>query len=175
MARIRFRFNREKAIEVILYVAQRVPDSTSHSVNKILYFADKLSLERYGRLIVGGDYYAMEHGPVSSQAYRLIQNVRDNIGDNPGFSVRGKASIVPLRNPDLDYLSQADLECLDEALAQFARSNFSSRTDASHDAAYHSVWDKRQPGKKAVMLPVENIVSTLNNGEVLLDYLRHHA
>jgi hypothetical protein len=58
------RFDAHKALEVILYVAGSVPDM--YRALKVLYFADREHLGRYGRLICGDTYVAMRLGPVPS-------------------------------------------------------------------------------------------------------------
>ena len=60
MAELKFTFEREKAIEAILYLAGRIEDPTFHSIGKLMYFADKTSLERYGRLRSAGPVVELE-------------------------------------------------------------------------------------------------------------------
>ncbi len=44
-------FDREKAIEVIKYLAKYAPNPGIYWIGKILYFADLLHLQKYGRLM----------------------------------------------------------------------------------------------------------------------------
>lgn len=44
-----FKFDAEKAVEVLLYIAEKCPDV--YKALKVLYFADKDHLAQYGRLI----------------------------------------------------------------------------------------------------------------------------
>ncbi|VXD20803.1 hypothetical protein PL8927_70018 [Planktothrix serta PCC 8927] len=51
-----FDFNIEKGIESILYILKLLENKaqpTLHRVSKVLYFADKEHLEKYGRFIFG--------------------------------------------------------------------------------------------------------------------------
>ena len=68
-----FRFDQEKAIETIIYLSGYVDNPSHLGICKLLYFADKTSLEKYGRFIFGDDYLAMKAGPVPSGAYDLIK------------------------------------------------------------------------------------------------------
>ncbi|MEK7221817.1 MAG: Panacea domain-containing protein, partial [Nitrospirota bacterium] len=61
-----FRFDPDKAIQAILFVARSITGATFHQISKIIYFADKDHLQKYGRLICGDSYVAMKHGPVPS-------------------------------------------------------------------------------------------------------------
>lgn len=66
-------FDREKALEVILYIANNLDGATFHSISKMLYLSDKLHLQEYGRLICGDRYIAMEYGPVPSAIYDMLK------------------------------------------------------------------------------------------------------
>ena len=46
-------FDRDKALEVIVFISQRLSCPTLHSISKMLYLADKQYLQDYGRLICG--------------------------------------------------------------------------------------------------------------------------
>jgi hypothetical protein len=164
-----FKFNRDKTIEVILYIATQLPKPSYHPILKVLYEADKLSLVRYGRFISGGEYYAMEHGPVSSETYDLMKHPDQRPDD--AFAVGKKGTIRPLREPNLDWLSESDRECLDEALTIVSPlEDFSERSAASHDKAYVIAWTERGQKRRARM-SVENIASTLDETGQLLDFL----
>src|SRR5690606_4362468 len=71
-----FKFNRAAALEAILYLAANSRDATLHRVFKLLYFAEKQHLEKYGRMITGDAYKAMEYGPVPSKSYDLTKMAR---------------------------------------------------------------------------------------------------
>lgn len=68
-----FVFDEDVAIEVILYIAHCVLDPTFHRISKIMYFADKTHLERYGRFICGDNYVSMQHGSVPSFMYDILK------------------------------------------------------------------------------------------------------
>jgi uncharacterized phage-associated protein len=167
VAEIRFDFQREKAIESILYIAKRAADPTFHSINKLLYFADKTSLERYGRFICGDDYYAMRWGPVPTNTYDLMKNATQG-GAFP-FRVEGN-TIIPSRDAEIDLLSESDIECLDASLRLYGDAPFWKRQEVSHDEAYKEAWDRRGESG-SVRMPIENIVRLLEDADELIDYL----
>jgi uncharacterized phage-associated protein len=68
-------WDKEKAIEAIVYLANRLDKPTKLKIFKLLYFADKLHMSRYGRFIVGDYYVAMKHGPVPSRTYNILKEV----------------------------------------------------------------------------------------------------
>jgi uncharacterized phage-associated protein len=73
-----FRFNIEKTIQAIaafLYFHQS--DEMSYlRMLKLLYLADRESLKETGRSIASDRVVAMEHGPVLSSVYELIEVMR---------------------------------------------------------------------------------------------------
>ena len=46
-------FNSEKSLQAVLYIANRVERKDFHKIFKVLYFADREHLIKYGRPITG--------------------------------------------------------------------------------------------------------------------------
>jgi len=67
---LNIRFDSEKALEAILYVASKAPIPDIYHVGKILYYADRFHLEAFGRLITGDQYNAMKVWPGCQQYIR---------------------------------------------------------------------------------------------------------
>jgi len=162
------RFKPEKALEVLLYVVRKCPDM--YTALKILYFADKEHLSRYGRIISSDRYVAMSHGPVPSGTYDLVKYVRNNwsflltIPLNEAFKVEG-FSIIPLRDPNLDMLSSSEIECLDSAIARYAGMSFSQLKRLCHDDPAFKAADEND------FIPLEAFVKSVPDGERLWRYL----
>lgn len=165
---LRSRFNAEKAVEVLLYVCQRVQDL--YTALKVVYFADKEHLSRYGRLICGDSYVAMQHGPVPSGLYDLVKNVRGDghcfawLPLSDAFAIEDRL-IIPKRSPDLDMLSESDIECLDEALARYGSLSFDKLKGLSHRDRAFLAADRND------FMSLESIVMSLPDGELLLEHL----
>jgi len=58
-----FEFKPSKFGSAVAYLAERKPGVTKKELCKLLFFADKLHLLRYGRPITGDRYFALEQGP----------------------------------------------------------------------------------------------------------------
>ena len=120
---LRFQFDETKAVEALAYIATRWPRVTAFSASKILFFAEKLHLNRYGRPIVADTFIAMPNGPVPSTIYDFIKGNLDQAGDPEAITKAIEiersqyAHIKALRPADRDALSPSDIECLDEAIA----------------------------------------------------------
>lgn len=162
--------NQKKALAVILYLAHRIPDPTYHSIGKLLYFADKTSLERYGRQICDSTYFAMEHGPVPSEVYDLMKEAPAS--GEFGFTVGNERDIIPLREADTDELSDSDIECLDDMIALYGTVPFWKKSQDSHDDAWQQAWQSR--GKSASnRMPLESIVALLEDADELWAHLQN--
>ena len=69
-------FDKTKALNALLYVANRVQRKDFHKIFKIVYFADRQHLAEWGRPITGDTYIAMDAGPVPSRMYDMLKIVR---------------------------------------------------------------------------------------------------
>lgn len=169
----------EKALEVVVYVSHNT--NNLFNLVKTLYYADKLHLERYGRLISGDTYIAMEDGPVPSGAYDFIKLVRGDqfaydqkiIDTHPEMALRIevskdrlKTSVFPIRDPNLDFLSESDIECLKESIKLYANMGSNKLWDLVHQEKAYSKTDRNSP------IPLrELIIEDVTNGKEVLEYL----
>lgn len=171
MANMTFQFNQTKAIEAILYLALKVSDSDIYGICKLLYLVDKTSLEKYGRFVFGESYYAMKEGPIPSNVYDLLKQVAK--APVYGIKVEGN-QVIPLRNPDLDCLSESDIECLDQIISVYGKVPNWLRSKDAHDDAWRESWRKRGR-KRSAKIPIESIVELLTDSVDLADYLSNHG
>ncbi len=165
-----FTFDVEKSLEAVVYIASKTKDL--YHILKILYFADKDHLNKYGRFISGDSYSAMRNGPVPSEIYDIIKHVRgdgfyrdfdSSLKDAFKVEDNGK-NIIPLRKPDLNKLSESEIECLNKSIEENIHLTFKQLKDKSHDSAFKSA-DEND------FISVEKIAESLGNVE-LLEYLR---
>lgn len=170
-----FPFEPERALASLLYVAERLRQPTLHSISKILYFADKRHLWKYGSLMFGDQYVAMENGPVPSAIYDMLKAVRDNATAQSvhgipieklkqSMSVTG-FSVTPLRAADPMELSESNEECMDWAIEEHGNRTFGELIDRSHD----ETWAQTAPNGA---ISVEAMTLGVKNREALLEYLR---
>jgi len=155
--------------EGILYIAHNTPIPDKFHVVKLLYYADRFHLENYGKLIFGDRFIAMKDGPVPSLAYDLIKFVEgknqyscfdDEITND--FKINGY-DLIPLREVHTNYLSQSNIESMDEAISRFGNMTFDELSTYSHDEAYGSADRDNE-------IPIIEIIKILDNPEELLDY-----
>lgn len=122
---MKFSFNQAKAVEALAFIAEEHPGFSPLFVSKVLFYAEKWHLNRYGRPIIADTYIAMPRGPVPSTVKNFIDGNWDWCDKPEGFDdavrivrVRGLLQLQPgTRPPDYSRLSESDIECLREAIA----------------------------------------------------------
>ena len=69
-----FQFSHRKATQVLNFLARQAGGSI-HKLKalKLVYFADRYHLRRYGRPVIGDEYLAMEYGPVPSSTKDIAE------------------------------------------------------------------------------------------------------
>lgn len=111
---------------------------------KLMYLAERLSLQRYGEPITGDRLVSMPHGPVLSQTYNHINGAVPSVDGGWETWVADRAGhIVALRDEsmirspeeDLLRLSETDLEVLAETWEQFGHWDRWKLVDYTHSAA----------------------------------------
>lgn len=132
-----FNYDLNRTLEALLFICEHLEGTTKHQLSKLLYFADKYHLVKYGRTVTGDKYVKMEFGPVPSQTYDHIRNSAfiDDIFAINGYHVSGK------RAANTDELSASDVEALNYALNEFGTMSFGKLTDISHDASWSAADD----------------------------------
>ena len=120
------KFDKTKALNALLYVANRVQRKDFHKIFKIIYFADRQHLAEWGRPITGDTYIAMDAGPVPSRMYDMLKIVRgdsylpDMEGLGKFFKVENWMYVQPLVDADLNKLSKNEQEALNDSISKYA-------------------------------------------------------
>lgn len=172
---INFKFDQEKALSAVLYIAHEAEKAGFHKISKILFFADQKHLAKYGRPILGNDYIAMESGPVPSQVYDMLKAVRGDsyFSSNAKslkefFIVEEKYVVKPLKKADIDEFSDSDLECLNQSIEENKDLNFDELKEKSHKEAYHSVDLNNK-------IDIEDIAKEAGVNDEMLKYIEINA
>lgn len=131
---IKFDFRADKVVSAVAYFALKCPGLTKLKVCKLLFYADKGHLLRYGRPITGDRYYRLPYGPVPTRAYDILKGNSDPAETalfDRYVSVVGN-NIFPRRNPDLKAFSKSDLEVLRETCERYGQMSASELASLSH-------------------------------------------
>ncbi|MCL2312780.1 MAG: Panacea domain-containing protein [Firmicutes bacterium] len=164
-------FNLEKSLQVVLYVANRLQRKDFHKIFKVIYFADREHLSKYGRPITGDTYIAMKDGPVPSKIDDIFKAVRgDSFFSSDAaeyanlFSVHEWFFIKPKVDANLDYLSQSDIEELDDSLNKYGTMSWDEIRKKSHDFAWHATPENKQ-------INIDDILRELGEDEDYIAYI----
>lgn len=167
-----FRFDPEKALQVILYLASKAGIPDIIHVCKCLYFADKKHLEQVGRFICGDTYIAMANGPVPSGTYDLIRDVQNPTRQSlwaddarSTFRLQGWR-IVPVAQLDTGVFSKNELASLDWALEHYSSLTARQLIDISHK---EKAYKEADPNGE---ISIEAIAKSLQDAELVLEHLR---
>ena len=168
MRPIRFKFDSEKLVQALAFFASRgVKDLDTLKAVKLLYFADREHLLKYGRPIVGDDYYCMKNGPIPTNALGQIQDVLspNPTGDHDPlfdeyFTVSRSTKyprLVSKKEPDLDVFSASDIEVLEAVLKMYGKQTSWKLRDLTHMDECVKLADKERlaRGVGSVRIPFE--------------------
>lgn len=135
---ISFPFDRQKAIQVVLWLLGRHGGRLERmKLLKLLFFADRQHLVRHGRPICGGSYVAMQHGPVHSEVYDCIKS--EQVPD--AFISQGNI-VVAKAICDEDFLSESDIETLNYANTTYGNKDSWHLRELTHQL---EAWKRNYP------------------------------
>ena len=137
--RIQFNINYKKAVEVILWVLHKDKTIDVYKLMKVLFHADLISVNKYGAPITGDNYLAMKFGTVPDVIYNgLIKKDILYLEDSQldtyllPFDLKGYR-LLPKRTANIDeYLSVADIECLELGIKEYSGLSFEEVKNKNH-------------------------------------------
>jgi uncharacterized phage-associated protein len=156
---IRFRFDFEKFLNMVVYICERFPDTDILKMMKLIYFIDKHYVIREGRLITGDTYYRLDYGPVPSFSYDLLKELDSNSPlDNTQLpdketllnsleitKDKGYPTFRAKTRPDLDCFSKRELESINSVLTQYGVLSGIELMNLSHQDPTHKLTPNRSP------------------------------
>ncbi|WP_448788347.1 Panacea domain-containing protein [Bacteroides graminisolvens] len=140
----KFPFNKEKALNAVLYIAKKLKRSDFHKIFKILYFSDRQHLAEYGSPITGDSYIAMDAGPVPSKVYDIFKIVRGDsyMADTEKFgelfAIEDWMYIKAKQDANLRKLSPNEKDIIDNCIREYGNMTYDEIKEKSHDIAWRS-------------------------------------
>lgn len=114
----KLKFNHEKATQVLNFFANKSGGSLKKlKALKLMFFADRYHLRKYGRLISNDQYYAMEYGPVASNSKDIAEqnnysSPQSSIYAEKFISAENSYIFKSIKTVDFDVFSKSDIEAL---------------------------------------------------------------
>lgn len=106
MQRCNFDFDYKKATQALNYLAEKSGGKINRlKALKLIYFADRYHLRKYGRLITNDTYFAMDNGPVASGTKDIAEESK-----YIGREAQNYASNYIVASPPHDFLSRKSAE-----------------------------------------------------------------
>lgn len=170
MRPIRFKFDPEKLVQTLaFFVFRGVTDLDTMKAVKLLYFADRDHLLKYGRPIVGDDCYCMKNGPIPTNALGQIQDALsaqptgdhdasfDEVFDVDHASQYPRFAMKPGKAPDLDVFSASDIEVLEDVLVRYGSKGAWTLRDLTHNDECVKIADQQRTTRNigSIRIPFE--------------------
>lgn len=136
MGKIEFKVNEKKALEAMLYIAEKLQSRINiYNLLKMIFEADKYHLNLHARPVTGDVYIKMQYGTVPSVIYDFIKQdplalSSLNIEEYP-FRIDGHF-LVSQRSPDLSCFSASDLEALNHGFTSYNSLDFKEVETKNH-------------------------------------------
>jgi uncharacterized phage-associated protein len=164
MAEIKFRFNLDKLVHSLAFFAdRRVRNLTKLKAAKLLYFADKQHLLRYGRPILGDIYFCLPYGPIPSISLNEMSDAiaRPEVLDDDVSAFHSVLAVrkhLFTRHPvfelrsafDPDVFSDSEIEILQDVVQRYGKMNAGQLVDLTHNDPTYAIPNKlRSPAGRA--------------------------
>jgi len=154
---IHFRFNEKKAIQAVAVLLKLYRKKMNYTkLIKLLYMADRLSLDKFNTTISTDSFYAMDNGPVLSGIYDKIKGDDQSEFWNK-YIRKVDYDIELIDDPSDDELSKDEIEILENIYKQFGHMDVWDLVNFCHK--YLPEWSDPQGSSK--LIPVETVLKQL--------------
>jgi uncharacterized phage-associated protein len=160
---IKFQYDSEKAKQAVLWLLHKNNGSMDKlQLVKLFFFADREHLARYGRPIIGGTYYAMKFGPVCSELLDCLDSTATTNISLP-FILLDKqvAEKQGQQISNEDWLSESDLEVLEDIYKNYGHIDKFRLSDMTHDLKAYK--KNMPPANSRKLIPYEDFFEDLDN------------
>lgn len=171
-------FRKEESLQAILYILKKMGGTCDiHKCNKILYFSDNEHLSKWGRTITGDSYNRLEYGAVPNNIYfDIFRSVRGeglfksevNYIRNNYFHFINNKDIEALSEPNMDYLSESEVEILDWQIERLKNKSFNETSALSHGYAWSSTAYNKT-------ISVEDILTEAGDRKEFIDFVKENV
>ncbi len=167
-------YQKQRCIELMLYVLTKTGGTDSYHLMKILYFAQQKHLADWGTKMFQDDIYALQYGPVPSMLYDLIKGKIDDefnklFTDNISSAGDDAPNVLfANRKPNMEYLSVADIDVLDASIIDNANLSFNQLLDKSHKEAWAEAFNRPEGAK--IISPIA-MAKEYGATQEMLDYI----
>ena len=173
-------FDKQKLTEIVLYILNKTNGLDYYHVFKVIYFAELEHLAKYGFRMTTDEFCALPDGPVPSILYDCVKDgcfcdkdlermINESIvkgNDDAYFMLAAK------REPDMDYLSKAEIEALDKSIEENALLPYGILREKSHGDEWRRAYYQKESGRK-VMDTIGMAKDAMAN-EDMIEYIKEN-
>ena len=158
---ISFTFNHRKATQALNHFALKQGGKINKmKALKLVYFADRYHLRKYGRLITNDTYVAMDNGAVPSSTRDILEKTgfigtQEKDYANRYISTKGGYDLESGTPPDNDVFSQSDIEAIEFAWEQFGHLDKYAIAKLTHKYPEWIVHEKTIKQKPQSCIPMD--------------------
>jgi uncharacterized phage-associated protein len=158
-----FRIDTRKAIEAAATLLRLAPHRIMgrKRLLALLYIADRESLKRTGRPIIGGRLVAMDYGPIHSEVYDLIKGAHSEQAEWSSH-FQNEAYLVTLAH-DLgpSALSRREINLLNEVSSErLGKDDF----DIARETHFEE-WEKNHQEGTSTAIPLEHLIDAVGRSK----------
>jgi uncharacterized phage-associated protein len=171
-----FRFNIRKATEAAsLFIKMEGGKLNVMKLVKLVYLLDRISIARRGIPVVGGIYYSMRNGPVTSELLDVINagKLADDADSSweQYISDRDKHEVALQKDPPLDFISESEIKLIEATYKEHGAKDQWQIRDWCHQNC--GEWSPLQAGRERIM--VEEIAVNVGKSEAEVKRIAEEA
>lgn len=150
---------------MVLYILNITGGIDFYHVFKILYFAEREHLAKWGHRMIADDFCALDYGPVPSQLYdaiKMLDKPDSNLASTLHVSMEFAGADAPnvmiaKESADMEYISASEKEVLDKSIKENACLSFSQLKEKSHDIAWQDAFSRKRSAKLSLVKMAEAV------------------
>jgi len=182
VSRLKFKPKLDKLVELLLYLSHKKQHVDHYRACKLIYLADWVHLNKYGRPVVADTPKAMQFGPVATKSYELLKRnpavMREARIDDLPFETRQLDKTIyigpPKRAVVRELFSRSDLATFDAVLAEFGELTFDQLHDiTSKHFAYRNAWANRPQNHNSALMSFDDMLEENAKKSDYIDEIEH--
>lgn len=168
----------------LLYIIKKSEEKRRdvYGIVKTAFYAQQIHLSESGSPLFNDVICALPFGPVPSNMYDILKMAR---GDEKELSFHGSDGLIDVaeaigwkderyfakEDPNLDYLSESDIQSLDKAIERVSKMSFNDIYSDTHGKEWERAFGKKS-GKK--VMDIVKIAEEGGADEAMLAYLKEY-
>ena len=167
----------------LLYVLRQLGKETDFiKLFKVLYFAQREHLVKYGRGVIGDTFHALRFGPVPSFIYKALQMAQGKQEKDPdfvpfleGIEVSDASLVSSAVGPDMDELSLSDIACLDKYIEKYKDlDSYKLSNRSQYDKAWKEAFSRSKDDPEKDVMTVLDIAKAGKAKSGVIAYIKEN-